>query len=191
MSDEKKPGIKIAYSKLEKVLEVISLIGIALNVYIILRYYSVLPDTIPRHYGAAGVPDGYAGKSSLFFIPIVMLSLYILLTVLSRFPHTFNYAVEINEKNAKAQYHAARIMMIIMKAEIVCCFTYIESKTVMVALGKATGLGIGFLPVFLIIIFGTIGVYINKSLKINKKENIWRAVELQPLYLMQVEYFYI
>lgn len=172
MSDEKKPVIKIAYSKLEKVFEVISLIGIALNVYIILRYYSVLPDTIPRHYGAAGVPDGYAGKSSLFFIPIVMLSLYILLTVLSRFPHTFNYAVEINEKNAKAQYHAARIMMIIMKAEIVCCFTYIEGKTVMVALGKATGLGVEFLPVFLIIIFGTIGVYINKSLNINKKEKI-------------------
>lgn len=169
MSDEKRPAIKIAYSKLEKLFEGISLIGIALNVYIILRYYNVLPDTIPRHYGAAGVPDGYAGKSSLFFIPIVMLSLNILLTVLSRFPHTFNYAVEINEENAKVQYHAARIMMIIMKAEIVCCFTYIEGKTVMVALGKAKGLGIGFLPVFLILVFGTIGVYINRSLKINKR----------------------
>jgi uncharacterized membrane protein len=165
MVSEKRPVIKIAYSKAEKILEVVSIILIALNLYILIRYYNTLPDTIPKHFNGAGVPDAFGNKSGILFIPILVLGMYILFTVLSKFPQAYNYPMEINEENAEFQYKAARAMMIVIKAEIVGCFTYVEFRTVMVALGKAKGLGIGFLPVFLVLVFGTIIVYMVKTLK--------------------------
>lgn len=165
MSSEKRPVIKIAYSKTEKALEVVSIILIAVNIYVLIKYYNMLPYTIPKHFNGAGVPDAFGNKGGILFLPILVLVMYILFTVLSKFPQVYNYPVEINEENAEFQYKAARTMMIAIKAEIAGCFTYVEFRTVMVALGKAKGLGIGFLPVFLVLLFGTIIFYIVKISK--------------------------
>jgi len=62
------------------------------------------------------------------------VGLYVMMTVLNFFPHTFNYLVEITEKNARAQYANARLMMNFMKVELVYLFAYVTWGTVQAAL---------------------------------------------------------
>lgn len=155
----KRPILKIPLSILEKVLEICSLAGmlaIFLNLFMV---WGSVPNKIPTHFGPSGQADAWGGKGSLLFLPILVIAMYTLLTVIGRFPHIYNYLCEITENNARFQYQNARTMMVWLKTEIIFIFGYIEWKTVQVALGKTSGLGIGFLPVFLIVVFGTIGVY--------------------------------
>mgnify|MGYP000956875926 FL=1 len=58
-----------------------------------------------------------------------------------------------------------RQLIIIIKAEFVVIFTYIGWRSIKVALEKVSGLGTGFLPVILVVIFGTLAIYIRKCLK--------------------------
>ena len=74
------------------------------------------------------------------------------MTVLNFFPHTFNYLVEITEKNARAQYANARLMMNFMKVELVYLFAYLTWGTVQAALGNASGLDMRIMIVAIIVI---------------------------------------
>lgn len=91
--------------------------------------------------------------------------LYILLTVVSKFPHTFNFPWAITEENAERQYQIGRAMIGSLKTELVWLFTYIEFGVIQVALGKIKGLGMLFLPITLIIVFGTILIWVVKGYK--------------------------
>jgi len=169
VNEKKRPIIHIPYSILEKLLEVTAALGIIINLIILIKFFSMLPNTIPTHFDAAGTPDNWGSKGALLILPIVAFVLYALLTLLSRFPHIYNYLTEITDENAKAQYHNARTLMICLKTEIIFTFSYIQWLTIAVALGKANGLGPAFIIIFLAAIFGTIGYYIYRSIKLKKK----------------------
>jgi len=165
--EEKRPKVYIPYSTFEKLLEVVSVLGVLINLIMLIKYYSVLPHTIPIHFGPSGKPDDFGGKGTLFILPIAAFVLYSLLTVLSKFPHVYNYLTPITEENAKAQYHNGRKLIIYLKTEIICIFSYIQWGTINVALGKLQGLGLTFLIVFLSLVFGTVGYFIYCSIKLN------------------------
>ena len=164
MANEKTPAptIRVRFSAKDIVLEVASGIGILLGI-IILTQYPDLPDTIPRHFGASGAPDAWGSKKSILVLPLVSIIMYIGLTILNRYPHIFNYPFEITEQNAVRQYEIARSLLCALKAEIVWVFTYIEWRTIQVASDQAVGLGPLFLPIFLVLVFGTIGLSIFRA----------------------------
>lgn len=162
---EERPKLKIPYSIDEIIMELFSVMVILINIWLLLKYYKLLPNTIPTHFNVAGVPDGYGSKGSILTLPIIAFIMYFFLTLLSRFPNIYNYPKPITEENAEYQYRCARKLMIIMKTEIIICFTYIEWTSVQATLGKANGLGLWFLPIFLIVIFGTLAIYIRKAIR--------------------------
>ncbi len=97
----------------------------------------------------------------ILFPVFVSLFLYLLLTVVSFFPSMWNMPVKITEENMERAYHYTRNMITILKLELVSVFAYITVQT-----SKAQVLSEYFLPVFLVVIFGTIGLHIfliNKS----------------------------
>jgi hypothetical protein len=158
-----RPVLQIPKSSLEIGLETAAALGMLTMLYVTIKSWPLLPDNIPHHFGGSGKPDAWGGKWILWLLPGISLVLYIGLTILSRYPHIYNYPWPITEKNAAAQYHLARIMIGALKAEIVLIFIYIQQQTIQVALGKVEGLGIAFLPIFLILIFGTVGIYFVKA----------------------------
>lgn len=162
---EKRPKFKIAYSIYEIIMESVSIMAIFINIGLLLKYYTLLSNTIPTHFNAAGAPDRYGSKSSIFVLPIIVFIMYFFLTLLSRFPNIYNYPKPITRENAKYQYRCARQLMIIIKTEIMICFTYIEWTIIKVVLGNSNGLGLWFLLIFLTIIFGTLAIYIRKALR--------------------------
>jgi len=140
MKKSKRPVLKIPRSPLENVIEVLAVLGIIVNALILYYYWPALPDVIPTHFGISGEADGWGSKNTLFFLLGMGVFSYVLMTVLNFFPHTFNYLVEITEKNARAQYANARLLLNIMKVEMVYLFAYITWGTVQVALGNAQAL---------------------------------------------------
>jgi uncharacterized membrane protein len=158
-----RPVLQLPKSTLEIGLETAAALGMMTMLYVTITSWPRLPETIPHHFGASGKPDAWGGKWTLWLLPGISLVLYVGLNILSRFPHVYNYPWPITEKNAAAQYHLARTMLAALKAEIVLIFAYLQQQTIQVALGKAEGLGIAFLPIFLVIVFGTIGIYFVKA----------------------------
>jgi len=129
--------MKLPLTNYEKVLEFLSGIGVLLLIIIVIGAWKNTPEQIPSHFGPSGRPDAWGGKGSLALLPILGLMIYLLITVVSRFPSAFNYPCKITEENAKVQYQLGRYLLVLLKVEIIWLFIYIEWKTIQVAIGKA------------------------------------------------------
>jgi uncharacterized membrane protein len=148
--DKSRPRIRITLTPLEFILEMVSLLGLVGAAYLLIRFWPDLPMVIPKHFGFSGEVDGWGDRSSLFFLPGANLFLYIMMTVVSRFPHTFNYPVRITADNAWRQYQLAVWYMALLKAQVVWLFLYLEWRIIQVALGHSSGLGTWFVVVVLV-----------------------------------------
>lgn len=161
----KRPKLQIPLSKFEIFIELISVIIFIMNFIMVILAWNKLPSIIPSHFNAAGEIDGYGSKATLLILIPVIAILYAGLTLLANYPYIFNYAVEINEQNAEFQYRLARTFVRILKAELVMIFIYLEYSIIMSAFNSKLGLGITFLPISLVAVFGSIGYYIYRSVK--------------------------
>jgi uncharacterized membrane protein len=159
-----RPKIKISRTATDWAIDFIAFAFLAALIAIPSMNYSSLPDTIPSHFNAAGQPDDYGGKGTLWMLPATGLFFFILMTIVEQFPQIYNYPVEITEENAERQYRNAVRLIRLLKTLILIIFSFLSFKTIQTAAGKSSGLGKAFLPVFLLITFGIIIIFIVKSL---------------------------
>ena len=157
--------ITVPYTGFQKTCDIISVMVILYGGYILFTSWNIIPDTIPLHFNFKGEPDSYGSKSSLFFLPLLSVFLFGCLTIANIFLTKSNIPWKITPENALRQYALIRTMLVIMKLEMIACFTYIEWKTIDIALGKSNGLNSYFLLFFVLLIFGTIGGYFYASYK--------------------------
>ena len=113
--------------------------------YPIITQYSYLPDSVPIHFNTQGMPDDYGEKSTLLLLPIIGTFAYVLLTILNKFPHIFNFPNEITEENAPKMYKIATTMMRLIKLTTTGILTIIIYLAIQTALGNAEGLGSNFI----------------------------------------------
>lgn len=155
-----RPRINIRMTSFDWALEIICIAGIGLTVFWIVASYPKLPDTIPTHYGASGVADGFGSKSMLWILPVVMGITYVIQTIAVRYPHLFNYPIAITEENAARQYKNQVLMLRVLKPIIVIIFMHISYATIQNGLGVMHGLSPWLLPIAMISVFGTIAFFI-------------------------------
>lgn len=117
----KRPKILLKKSKMERLFETLSLGCILTAVIYIASVWSSLPSTIPTHFNAAGNPDGWGGKGSIWFLPVLSTFLFILFLFLSRVPHLHNYPMEITEENAEKMYRSSRKLLAVTGFEVCNC----------------------------------------------------------------------
>lgn len=154
--------MKLKHTKFQKFIEFLTIILVfAMWGYLIMSW-STLPNQIPGHYNAAGVVDRWGSKNELLIMPIIITVLYALLTAVSFFPSIWNVPTKTTEENIEFVYINLKTMLILIKMEIVITFTYMMYCSV-----KMQPLGPWFLPLELIIIFGTIIYYIIKVYRKN------------------------
>lgn len=162
--NEPRPRLKLRLSSHDHVVEFLGLSFMIILIAIPIFYYNQLPERIPTHFNTAGEPDGYGGKTSLFLLPAIGFLMYILLTVLAAFPHIYNFPVKITTENAEVQYRLATRLLRVLKTVILILFSFISWMTVRAAAGSVLGLGKMFLPVFFILIFGVVIIYLVQSM---------------------------
>ncbi|MCO0599105.1 DUF1648 domain-containing protein [Peribacillus butanolivorans] len=153
------PVLKLPKTVYEKLIDIFSLIIIVLNLIYLINEWSTLPDQVPIHFNAKGEADGWGGRAVIWFLPIVSIFLWSILTTLERVPYIFNFPVKVTEQNAERLYKNAQVMSVILKAEIIVFLFYTSWKSVQVSVGREVGLGILELPIFLVVLLGTIAFF--------------------------------
>jgi uncharacterized membrane protein len=163
--ETERPKITLIPSTADKLVELLGwLILLTLWGWTI-THYSSLPGTIPTHFNAAGEADGFGSKASIIGLPLIATLLFIGLTVLNRYPHSFNYPTAITQDNALRLYTLATRMLRYLKLVLVLVFGGIEFMMVQNATGKVAGLGVWFLPLTLVLIFIPLIYFVINSIK--------------------------
>jgi uncharacterized membrane protein len=162
---EQRPIIAPPLKPMDMIMEIAS--GMTLIVFwaFTLNIYQHSPDIIPIHFDVVGNPDQYGAKTTLFILPALGTLIYLGMTVLNRYPHTFNYPAKITAENAATQYALATRLIRFLKLATILVFLFINYKMARIATGKATGLGWWFLPLALGLVFIPIVFYLRQSTK--------------------------
>lgn len=152
------------WSVIAEALSIIALIG---TVVFIIINYAELPESIPRHFDAAGNPDAYGSRSVIWVLPAVMTMLYITLTgVLALNPTYLNYPIELKSSNRSKQIGMAYSLIQWLKLIILIFLGYTVVETFAIAIDpKTTAFSAPSLWTFLVLVFGSIGVYLYRALK--------------------------
>ncbi len=159
-----RPRIPITPTNADLLLEIsgIGLISFALG-YIGFHYQD-LPEIIPVHFNLSGEINGFGGKETLWLLPAAALFIFIGMSALCRYPHIFNYPVEVTKRNVIRQYKLAIGLIRWLKAEIALLFGLIVMETISVANG-ANPVHPGFIAIFIGMIFASIFIYLIKASK--------------------------
>jgi uncharacterized membrane protein len=143
---EARPRFKIELSRTDKFIEASGYFVIIVLWILTIFNYIILPETIPIHFNASGQPDNYGSKSTIFILAGIGTIIFTGMTVLNKFPHTFNFPIKITEDNALRQYTNAMRLIRFLKLAIGLIFSLIVLFTGLTATGKVSGLGFLFLP---------------------------------------------
>ncbi|MGI5892330.1 MAG: DUF1648 domain-containing protein [Bacillota bacterium] len=159
-----RPKIEIPRTQMEVIGEIVALLGLIVLVVIFFTYWGNIPDSVPMNFDASGKPNEWGSKLSLQYFLLIPLALYILLTLIGRKPHLFNFSVKINKQNAEKLYSIAIKYILFMKAILAWMFVYIFYAIFQVSLGLSDRMGWGAW-VFLIAIFVSLAVFFIVSYK--------------------------
>lgn len=145
---------------MRKVLEAISLGALAVLFWITwgtLYGPNRLPDRIPTHFDGSGQPNGWGSPSALLLLPLVALAIYLGITLTSRFPSAFHYAVRVTPQN-RPRLQALSVQMIVcLKAELMCLFAWIQWSIVGAVRNGGGSLSLALVPLSLLAVFATVG----------------------------------
>lgn len=149
---EYRPKIKVRPTKLDKLLEGLSIAVIATTLIVALNAYLVLPETVPIHFNVKGEADGFGSKISILPLPIISIILFAGMTILNRYPWVFNYLVEITPENALKQYTSAVRLIRWLKLSLVVVFFLITIGMAYSAREGSFIMGLWMLPLILLIV---------------------------------------
>ena len=85
----------------------------------VLINWTQMPAQIPLHYDFAGNVTDYGGKAAIIPILAITWVIFVLMTVLVKFPKTWNIPVAITKENFERVYSITRGMMEVVKFEAV------------------------------------------------------------------------
>lgn len=158
-----RPKIRLELSLVDKVIEIAGSVLLCATWGLVAVCYSGLPDIIPIHYNASGIADGFESKENLLILPVISSVLFIGMTVLNRFPHIFNYPVNITEDNALIHYLNMTRMLRILKLVIVLIFGMLVFKAINQTDDTTNELGRWFVITTILLIFIPLVFYFTKS----------------------------
>lgn len=161
-----RPVIKVPKEKLDWAFEIITFLCISWTWIYCIISYSTLPDNIPVHYNELGFPNGYGSKDTIWLMPGIVTIVVVGLYFLNKYPHLFNYGVNITEDNALRQYRLSNRLLRVISMNIAALFSYIVYKEVDGATTGYSQLDWWFIPLLLAsLITPTIWTIISSSKK--------------------------
>jgi uncharacterized membrane protein len=147
---------------MRKWLEGVALVALGLQISITVRAFfgsDRLPERIPVRFDAMGHPTGWGSPAMLLLLPAITFIVYLLFTVVTRFPGAFNYPVKVTGVNRQKMQSLALDMMSWLKIEIVMLLTWMQWVTV--EMGRNPGQQIpSMTPIALVAVFATVSLYI-------------------------------
>jgi uncharacterized membrane protein len=115
-----------------------------------------LPQRIPTHFDAMGEPNAWGPPSTLWLLPAVAAFVFLLISVVSLFPGSFNFPVRSTPGNRPRLVALTIQMMAWVKVELVCLFLYIQWSIIQSAQQGHAALSPMIVPIFLVVVFATL-----------------------------------
>jgi len=147
--NKEQPVVKIKKEPIDYFLEYGALILLVAIWGFTIYHFNKLPDIIATHFDFNGNPDGFGSKYTIWLLPVILTLVYMLIYVLNRYPHKFNYLTKITEQNAYKQYKLVSRMMRILLFNITILFAFITFKEIDGAYTKSSTLEWWFIPLLL------------------------------------------
>ena len=119
-----------------------------------------LPAQIPTHFNAAGQPDAWGTPGMLWVLPIVAAVIYLLMTLVGRYPGAFNFPMRTTPAARRQLETIALNLIAWLKLEVIGLFAWIQYETVQLARRGQGTLPTLFLPAVIVAVFGTIAWHI-------------------------------
>ncbi len=159
-------NIKIELTKSDRILEILAYCLLTFYWVMVIFAFGKLPAEIPVHYNGAGEVDAFGPKNSIFMLPVVATLQFLFLTVLAKNPETLKFS---NKVNIEQQIVNTTKTFRYLKVGILIVFVFIDYRTIEIAINdKDGGLGIWFLPIFLVFIFIPVILNLYKSWKLKR-----------------------
>ncbi len=151
---ESRPKINIEPELADRQLDTVSKIFLLTLWVATLGSWFYLPHTIPVHFDTLGKPDNYGDRSVIFIMAALCSFVFVILSVIGKYPYVLNFPVKITEKNARYQYTLALRMLRWLRLSTCMIFLITLFETVRAGLGGAPifGAGLWIAEVVLIIL---------------------------------------
>lgn len=153
--------MKIKKGKLDIILNILCLILLIGTTDFLVIYWNNIPSEIPIHYDFAGHVNRMGSKKSYIILQAIIWILYVLMTVIEKFPKIWNTGIEVTDENREQVYATLLHLLSSLKFIIVCIFTYLTIKGIF-----SLQLPVWFTPVYLLLVFGNMGYWIWRLLKL-------------------------
>ena len=120
-------------------------------------FWNRIPEVIPSHYNAAGIPDQYSDKGILIFILFMVALLMGIMSIAAYYVKQEMTSKYVKEANA-SQMSAAYIMLVFMNFTIQCIFAYITycsaTNNKLGSFFLLFALILVFIPIVVLVIYG-------------------------------------
>jgi uncharacterized membrane protein len=151
---------------MEKIAEIVAILGAIACVSLILVYWQLLPAIIPTHFNMAGQVNGYGPKAEILKPMVLGLILYLSLTIAVIFRHQMATILRVTDKMHESQYVILRAMLTWFKAEIVWACALMELVLINAAMQYNYSLAL-IIPLPAIVILLTFLYYMARLVKPN------------------------
>jgi cytochrome bd-type quinol oxidase subunit 2 len=148
---------------MRKFLEALSLAALTAllwQTYAALHGANRLPDRIPTHFDLAGNPNAWGPSGMLLTLPAVAMFLYLSISLVSRYPNSFNYPVRVTAQNRLRLQAIALNMVAFLKAETLCLFALLQYYTLQAARSERLGLPPWLMFAAIALVFLTMGYHV-------------------------------
>jgi len=145
---------------MRKTLEIFGLAALAVLVWMTwdaLQGVNRLPDRVPTHFDASGSPNAWGSPAGMLLLPVLAAALYLVMSIVVRFPDAFHYPVRVTAQNIARLQTVTLNMVAWLKMELTCLFAVLQWTFIQAARSGNGHLFPMILPVFIVVIFGTIG----------------------------------
>jgi uncharacterized membrane protein len=145
---------------MRKWLEAICLAGMAFIFWI--TYHALngpepLPNKIPTHFDAAGNANGWGPPSTLWFLPVVAVALYLFITVISLIPTGIGSTARLTMESRARLQVLTRQMVAWTKVEMICFFACIQWFILSTIRQGSGTFPATLVPIFLVAVFANVG----------------------------------
>jgi len=142
------------------VRELTALAGLVFTVAVVADFYSRLPERIATHFNGAGVANGFGARSTLWVLVGIAALLYLILSIIGSLPGVVSVKRPLAPERERVVLAESMAMVGWIKAEMCWMFAYLCLAMVRNGMGLQLGIGAWFLPVTLLVVFGTCGFYL-------------------------------
>ena len=115
-----------------------------------------LPRRIPTHFNLTGQPDGWGTPAMLYMLPAIGTVIYLLMTIVARFPAAFNFPVHAAPRTRTQLEGIALNMIAWLKTEVLCLLAWIQYGTIRIVREGQGRLSPLCVPLLLMAVFATI-----------------------------------